>query len=360
MAKQTSPKKAGRAAFEAHILEGLADPVILIDERRNLVDGNLAAFKLVGNEARGQDLAAVLDNPKIIKAVDRVLHGKPTQQGEVFIPSPVSRTYEMRVQELPARMPGKPVWVMLALHDVTVAKMAEKMRADFVSNVSHELRSPLSSLIGFIETLRGPARDDPEASERFLSIMEAEAQRMARLIDDLLTLSKVETDEHIPPEDTVDVTALLRRVADSLSVRAQERDIRIRIAGADGLPPAVGDADELTQLFHNLLDNAITYGSQGKAVRVALKHRKTVPGTSVEGVSVAIVNRGEGIPAKHLSRLTERFYRVEKGRSRSMGGTGLGLAIVKHIVNRHRGHLDIESGPGKTTTFTVTLPVAGH
>jgi len=231
------------------------------------------------------------------------------------------------------------------------------MRADFVSNVSHELRSPLSSLLGFIETLRGPARDDAEARARFLEIMEAEAKRMTRLINDLLTLSKVETEEHIRPEGTVDVVDLLTQVANILSVRAKERGMTIAVESKGDYPKVLGDADELTQVFQNLVANAITYGSEGTPIRTVVGSEATVPGTGAAGLSIAVINQGEGIPPEDINRLTERFYRVDKGRSRSMGGTGLGLAIVKHIVNRHRGHLSIESTLGKDTTFTVHLPL---
>ena len=356
MAKQRSRKKVGRAAFEANILDGLADPVILIDEHRYFVDGNSMAFELVGNKARGRDLATVLDSPEIIEAIDRVLRGEPTQKGEVFIPHPVSRTYEMRALNLPARNPDKAGWIMLVLHDVSSAKKNEKIRADFVSNLSHELRSPMSSLLGFIETLRGPARDDPEARERFLAIMEAEAKRMARLTNDLLTLSKVETDEHIRPHEPIDIRQILDEVADILSTRAAERGMSIELASPPLLPRIAGNRDELVQIFRNLVDNAINYGREKTVVRVDATCTGDTSGDSEPVVAVAITNQGEGIEPEHIPRLTERFYRVDKGRSRGTGGTGLGLAIVKHIVNRHRGKLEIVSTPGESATATVKLP----
>jgi two-component system phosphate regulon sensor histidine kinase PhoR len=245
---------------------------------------------------------------------------------------------------------------MVVLHDVTPAKKAEQMRADFVSNVSHELRSPLASLLGFIETLRGPARNDPEAMDRFLGIMAGEGQRMTRLIDDLLVLSKVESDEHIRPEGSAEIGEILTNVARSLSLRSKERNVTINVEIKAPKLLVAGDKDQLTQVLHNLIDNAVSYGFEDSAVRVVVDAVPAIPSTGVAGLSVAIINRGEGIPQDDIPRLTERFYRVDKGRSRSMGGTGLGLAIVKHIVARHRGHLAIESVPGKETTFTVFLP----
>lgn len=347
-----------RRAFEAGILDGLADPVILLDRDGGVVDRNLAARQLFGQAVDGPALVRLLGDPAVSAALAAVRRGAARQRTEVALPAPVGRVYELTVWKLPAQAPGGEVWAVLALHDVTSAKNAERMRADFVSNVSHELRSPLSSLLGFIETLRGPALGDPEATARFLEIMETEAKRMTRLINDLLTLSKVESGEHIRPEGTVDLMALLNRVGQIVSVRAAERDTRIEIDAPEALPPVVGDADELTQVFQNLIDNAISYGSPGTAIRVAVRSLDTLPDDGGAGLSVAVTNRGEGIPADDIDRVTERFYRVDKGRSRSMGGTGLGLAIVKHIIGRHRGRLKIESTPGRETTVTVELPCA--
>lgn len=348
----------GKQAIEAGILESLADPVILLDPRGRILDCNLAARELLGGEPVGTELAKALNSPEIAETLAAVRAGDACQRTEVFIPFPVSRSYELHIWELPEETAGKEVWAILVLHDVTAAKKTEQMRADFVSNVSHELRSPLSSLLGFIETLRGPARDDAEARARFLEIMEAEAKRMTRLINDLLTLSKVETEEHIRPEGTVDVVDLLTQVANILSVRAKERGMTIAVESKGDHPQVLGDADELTQVFQNLVANAITYGSEGTPIRTVVRPEAVVPGTGAAGLSIAVINQGEGIPPEDINRLTERFYRVDKGRSRSMGGTGLGLAIVKHIVNRHRGHLSIESILGKDTTFTVHLPLA--
>ncbi len=359
MAKETSRRKAGRRAFEANIMNGLADPVILLDENRNVVDANIAARELLGENAIGRNLSTSLDSPLVIEALDAVLGGEASRRDTVDIPFPIARTYQFSVWELSSRTPGKPLWAMLVLHDITATRRSEKMRVDFISNVSHELRSPLSSLISFIETLQGPARDDPVARERFLAIMSTEAKRMSNLINDLLTLSKVETDEHIQPKGDVDLRRVIEQVAAVLSLRAKNRDMVFDIDSPSELRHANGDSEELTQVFQNLIDNAIKYGREGTAIKIALRQTSTISDSGHELLSVAIRNQGDGIAAKHISRLTERFYRADKGRSRSMGGTGLGLAIVKHIVSRHRGHMDIESVPGEGSTFTVYLPVAG-
>ncbi len=254
--------------------------------------------------------------------------------------------------------------LMIALYDLTGVKQTERMRADFVANVSHELRTPLSSLIGFIETLRGPASDDPDAQERFLKIMEEQSHRMSRLVDDLLSLSRIELLEHTPPDSECDIPEILQSVASTLELEAARHGMRIHVA-CEALPLVVGVHDELTQVFQNLLDNAVNYGKGNTVVRVSA--RPLARGGAGErrlgraGVKVSVFNEGDGIAREHIPRLTERFYRIDAGRSRRLGGTGLGLAIVKHIINRHRGELEIESRPDEGVTFTVLLPsVADH
>jgi two-component system phosphate regulon sensor histidine kinase PhoR len=247
-----------------------------------------------------------------------------------------------------------------ALRDIAAARRSDRMRADFVANASHELRTPLASLLGFVETLRGPARDDEAARDRFLAIMHEQATRMARLIDDLLSLSRIEMNEHVPPTGRVELGEALRRVAETLQQKAAARGMRIEVAVPAGLPPAIGDADELAQLFQNLVDNAIKYGRPETPVRVAARRAdRPLPGAEA-AVAVSVADEGEGIAREHLPRLTERFYRVDTARSRAAGGTGLGLAIVKHIVGRHRGALEIASERGRGSTFTVRLPAAGR
>jgi two-component system phosphate regulon sensor histidine kinase PhoR len=249
--------------------------------------------------------------------------------------------------------------VVLSLHDITQLKRAEQMRADFIANASHELRTPLTTLTGFIETLRGPAREDAEARERFLAIMHEQAARMTRLVEDLLSLSRIELNEHVMPRGSIPLGPLLGHLADTLELRAGARGMRIRLDLPPDLPDVMGDRDELAQLFQNLLDNAIKYGRAGSDISVAATTGVGPPHGGDAGggafVSIAVRDQGEGIAREHLPRLTERFYRVDTARSREMGGTGLGLAIVKHILNRHRGFLDIESALGAGSVFTVFL-----
>ncbi|WP_404326925.1 ATP-binding protein [Aerophototrophica crusticola] len=325
----------------------------------------------------GRDLAVSLRNPALLEAVDAVRNGGASRSVEFMLPVPVERTLEARVKPFSRTDPtgGEPApdepRLLLTLHDITLLKRSEQMRADFVANASHELRTPLAALIGFIETLRGPARDDTEARDRFLGIMHDQSSRMSRLVNDLLSLSRIELDEHSPPTDRVDVAEIVRRVAATLELRAAGRKVRLKVEGAETLPAVVGDEDQLTQVFQNLIDNAIKYGKEQTEVTVSLSVSDpassaaslglpVLPGRGRGGrnICVSVRDRGDGIPRTHLPRLTERFYRVDPARSRALGGTGLGLAIVKHIVNRHRGRLTIDSEVGKGSTFTVHLPAA--
>jgi two-component system phosphate regulon sensor histidine kinase PhoR len=228
------------------------------------------------------------------------------------------------------------------------------MRADFVANASHELRTPLAALSGFIDTLQGPAKDDPRARERFLGIMHTQATRMARLIDDLLSLSRVELSAHVRPDTLIDILPIIRQVGDSLELMATERGVKIEMDLPDGAVIVAGDREELLRLFENLIENALKYGATGGRVEVALAHASTTDGASE--IRVSVRDFGPGIAPEHLPRLTERFYRVDVGDSRAQGGTGLGLSLVKHILNRHRGRLLIESVLKNGATFTAAFP----
>ncbi|MFO1155107.1 MAG: ATP-binding protein [Rhodospirillales bacterium] len=342
------------------LIEFLPDPVILVNGRREIVVSNRAAREALGVGPAGRDLAISLRHPDILAAADAVISAGGPLSGEITLAAPITRTFGLLATGLPVAADKGAPRVLLVLRDETRVRRAEQSRADFVANASHELRSPLSAIIGFIETLRGPARDDEEARNRFLQLMHGEAQRMARLVDDLMSLSRVEINEHVLPRVSVDVGAIVTSVASTLAVRAQAKSMTVEVDIEDDLPGVTGDADQLTQVFHNLVENAIKYGRPETAIRVIVRLMDRSPGASSAGISVAVVDQGEGIPAVHVPRLTERFYRVDQGRSRRLGGTGLGLAIVKHIVNRHRGRLAIESKVGQGSVFTVFLPLGGE
>lgn len=334
------------------ILERLPDPLIVLAADRSVRRANEAA-----RTAYGDDMAAVLRHPDLRGAIDRTFTLGSVQTAELTLPVPVERDVHASVVPMdPPLMDGGRAIVVLS--DRTRERIVERMRADFVANVSHELRTPLTSLIGFIETLQGPASDDPPAQQRFLGIMAEQGARMNRLIDDLLSLSRIELTEHQSPSETVDLKNLIGGLVAGFEPRLAKRNTRIDLRFADGLPAIAGDADQIAQVMQNLLDNAVKYGRDGSTIGL------TVAPAQPEGrwpkrpgLVIAVADQGAGIPRDHLPRLTERFYRVDKGRSRAVGGTGLGLAIVKHIVNRHRGQLSIESEVGVGTMVSVWLPL---
>ena len=337
------------------VLASLPDPLMMLDRRRRIVQANPAAGKLFGSELAGRALTDVLRSPALVDATDAVLAGAPHQSVEFTVPGGLEQYFQANVAGLPAPAPDGTL-AIVSLHDLTGIKRAEQMRADFVANASHELRTPLSSLLGFIETLSGPARDDEAARLRFLPIMDQQAQRMSRLIEDLLSLSRIEMQEHNPPTGRTDLKRVLRGVANSLEHKARQKNMSIEVA-ADDLPAVVGDQDELAQVFQNLIDNAVKYGRAETKVTVSAAASQAASARlGRKAVAVTVSDRGEGIAREHLPRLTERFYRVDTARSRQLGGTGLGLAIVKHIVSRHRGALEVRSQVGSGSTFSVYLP----
>ncbi len=341
-------------------LEALPDPLLMLDGERRVVRANAAARQLFGANLTGRDLASVLRNPAVLEATDKVMRGEERAEVEFAFYDPVERNFSAHMARLPAAAPNGAL-VIVVLYDITAVKRAEEMRSDFIANASHELRTPVSVLLGCIQTLRGSARDDPEAQAEFFGLMQGQAERMSRLIDDLLSLSRIEMNEHTTPSDQIDVGRIVEQVAESLTVSADARGITVTTEFPGGLPVVAGDADELTQMFQNLIDNAVKYSAENSTVRVEARMATDPPPALLpgEGAFLAVVVRdeGEGIPPEHLPRLTERFYRVDTARSREMGGTGLGLAIVKHIASRHRGALTIDSTPGEGSVFTVYLPV---
>ncbi len=359
--QKLAAREAELGAAQA-ILTALPDPLILLDERRRIVRANLAASELLGMRLLDRDLAVALRHPAVLAAADAVLRGEESRIVEFDVTTPIDRHLSARLAAIrPHTSDGAAA--VLTLHDLTDLKRSERLRADFVANASHELRTPLASLIGFIETLRGPAREDGAAREHFLAIMAEQSQRMARLVDDLLSLSRIEMNEHRPPTERVALGRLIRTVADLLHQRAAAREMTITLDLPDDLTEVLGDPDELAQVFQNLLDNAIKYSRSGTPIEVVARpSSRSLPspraGERGGTVAVAVHDHGDGIAREHLPRLTERFYRVDAARSRELGGTGLGLAIVKHIVNHHRGALEIDSEPGQGSVFTVYLPVA--
>jgi two-component system phosphate regulon sensor histidine kinase PhoR len=343
------------------LLDALPDSLLVLGRDGRIVRANGAARALFGEAVRGRPVTSVIRHPALLDAIDTVQAGGAAEPVEVDEPGQPPRHFEAYVDMLPAASNGGPA-ILVALRDRTAAKRVEQMRADFVANASHEIRSPLATIVGFIETLRGPARDDAEAHDRFLGIMAEQGTRMTRLVEDLLSLSRIEMNEHTLPAGNVAVAPVLARVRDALAAEAAAKGMTVTVDAAGGLPLVRGEEAEIEQVVHNLLGNSLKYGHPGSLVAIAARHesRPSAGGRWPEGgaVSIAVTDRSDGIAREHIPRLTERFYRVDAARSRRLGGTGLGLAIVKHIVNRHRGHLAIDSTMGVGSTFTVTLPVA--
>lgn len=345
--------------FAREVFEGLPDPLMLVDATGRVLFANKAMRAVAGTDAERKHVSSVLRTPAVLQAIERTTTTGESSSAEFVFHVPVERHYQAYV----TRTEQQPRLTALLLHDLTSLKRAEQARADFVANASHELRTPLAAVSGFIDTLRGHARDDVVARGKFLDIMSVEAQRMRRLIDDLLSLTRIELNEHVPPSGEVDLASVVRDAAATLGPLAEADNVAIAIDAPQSLPPVVGERDELIQVFQNLIHNAIKYGKPGGHVWLSLSPVQNPPpgyGRRGAGAMVQAVVRddGEGIPREAIPRLTERFYRVDVKRSRERGGTGLGLAIVKHIINRHQGRLAIDSRLGEGSTITILLPAA--
>ncbi len=334
------------------IVERLPDPLLVLGSDRVIRRANQAA-----RTAFGSELNSVLRHPDLRAALDLALSKGTTQIVELTLRVPLERDVAATVLNLdPPLADGGSILIVLS--DRSRERAVERMRTDFIANASHELRTPLASLIGFIGTLQGPAADDPPAQKRFLAIMHDQAERMNRLIDDLLALSRIEVSEHQTPLDAVSLGDLLFSLEEAFAPRVAARHQTLLADIAADLPDVPGDEDQLAQLFQNLLDNAVKYGKEGGTIRLwaGLPPKDATRYPAEPGVVVSVADDGAGIARVHIPRLTERFYRVDKGRSRSVGGTGLGLAIVKHVVARHRGSMWIDSSEGNGACFTVWLP----
>jgi len=338
------------------LFDAFPDPIILLNQLRDVVYTNKAARDMLDVYV-GRNLALSFREPDILKVVDAVLNSEGDQDVELSMSLPVIITYKVRVIGVPSVTSLSETAAIMVFSDISLETLAEKMRRDFIGNVSHELRSPIASLIGFIETLQGPAKEDLGAHKKFLEIMSNEASRMARMVDDLLSLSRVEARERLRPKQDIDITELLGVARELFISRAQNRSMSLNFNLKPHLPIIQGDRDELMEIFQNLIDNAIKYGDENSNINISGNVVDRIPEIGGSGVAISVENTGEVIDANKIPRLTERFYRIDKGRSRNMGGTGLGLAIVKHIINHHRGRLLVESKPNGKTIFTVFLPL---
>jgi two-component system phosphate regulon sensor histidine kinase PhoR len=336
--------------------DALADPCLVLDRRNVLLHANaagLAQFPALGNS---NPITLSLRNPQLVQAIDRATRTATVQTVELHETIP-SETWD-KVVVSPLRRPGRD-WIedderqlVVTFQSLTELKRVDALRSDFIANASHELRTPLASLLGFIDTLLGPAANDAAAREKFLGIMRGQADRMSRLIDDLLSLSRIEMHQHVRPTGNIDLAGLLREVRDGLSMQAQAAEVEVRLEVPEGAATTIGDRGQLYEVFENLLENAIKYGAPGKFVEVTLAPADRAGFQHL----VTVVDHGPGVEPEHVPRLTERFYRIDADASRRKKGTGLGLAIVKHTVQRHRGQLTIRSRPGEGMRVDILLP----
>jgi two-component system phosphate regulon sensor histidine kinase PhoR len=354
---------SGRAALLAQqpliqsLIGGLHDPAIVLDHDGRVVAFNEPAAAIAPALRRGEPALIALRMPELVDAIRRATKRREPQRVEFFERVPLDRWFEAFVTpvRLATGADGGSDIMLMTFNDLTPLRRVEEMRADFIANASHELRTPLAALLGFIETLQGSAKEDPAAREKFLSIMQGQAARMARLIDDLLSLSRIELNAHLQPNTPVDLMPIVRQVADGLQMLARDRGVEIKVSVPSEPLIVLGDRDELIRALENLVENALKYGAAGKRVDLMLSRGQTRAGLPEARLSVR--DYGPGIAPEHVPRLTERFYRVDVAESRAQGGTGLGLALVKHVLNRHGGRLSIDSTPGAGAAFTMHMPL---
>jgi two-component system, OmpR family, phosphate regulon sensor histidine kinase PhoR len=329
------------------LVSALPDPAIVVVETGEVISANQPACVLLEVSPVGKHLTLALRSPIVLQAVNDAIVNQTSSQVEHLIRAAVPRTIEVYVSPL-GQQNGKARIALIILRDLTYEQHLERMRADFVANASHELRTPLASISGFIETMQGAARNDPKAQAKFLGVMKTQADRMSSLIDDLLSLSRIEINEHVAPSGRVNLVEVVKKAKDLLSPVSKEQNCEVRIDMPNALD-VTGDESQLSQVIINLIENALKYAASGKFI--------DIEGSEQDGsVRLMVRDHGPGIAPQHVPRLTERFYRVNVQDSRMRGGTGLGLAIAKHIINRHRGKLLIESVVGQGSQFSIHLP----
>ena len=340
-------QRSAQIDFVDHLVAALPDPILILDSNGIVIKANVNAEEMLEMAPVGMHLSQAIRAPAVLEAVTRAMSQGESLNVDYEMRGPLARHFEVYVSPIASAQADSPA-ILLVLKDLTREQQIERMRSDFVANASHELRTPLASLSGFIETLQGAARSDETAREKFLILMRTQAERMRRLIDDLLSLSRIEMNVHLRPSAKVDLAQVARHVCDLLSSMAQEEKVELQINLNSPLEVA-GEWDELVQVVLNLIENAIKYSGPGKIVKIE-------GGTETGFVTLSVIDQGRGIAEEHIPRLTERFYRISVQESRSRGGTGLGLAIVKHILNRHRGRLLVTSKLGHGSRFTIRLP----
>jgi two-component system, OmpR family, phosphate regulon sensor histidine kinase PhoR len=339
------------------VVNAVPEPAIVLGDAGQILHANHMAGDLFGTRRRGGHITTMVRDPELLSAVEQALATRQSRVVELHARVPVERRLLMMLAPLDHAGSDTTPALLISIRDLTEQDRLARMRADFVANASHELRTPLASLRGFVETLQGAAKDDPAARDRFLAVMSEQAQRMTRLIDDLLSLSRVEMREHLTPAEQVDLNETAAHVIQTLQPIAAATGASIELKELPMPATIRGDRDEIVQLLQNLIQNALKYGKPGGRIAVEVAEEPPLGGRGSRFV-LSVTDDGAGIAPEHLPRLTERFYRVSVAASREKGGTGLGLAIVKHILNRHRGELIIRSKLGQGSTFAAILPAA--
>lgn len=346
------------------VLDSLPDPIMMIDRAGNILGANLSARNTFGEKIAEKNVEQLFCSNNFINAVARVLHKESQSENLIFyINKPTEQKLYAHIKQLPWLSKGKAVAV-ISVYDMTKSLKIEQMQSDFVANASHELRTPLAIISGFIETLQTSAKDDAQARDNFLKIMSEQAEYMSSLIENLLSLSKIELNQNQKPNDMIDVLEIAEDVAQALSLKAQERNMHLKIMAEDNLPEIIADKSQIRQMIQNLTDNALKYGLADTDVTLRINLCDEIPPSQSfkthngKGISVSINNKGPKIAPEDLARLTERFYRMQEHKDMNIKGTGLGLSIAKQIIIRHQGNLTVVSNGYSGTTFTIYLPIS--
>lgn len=345
------------------VLDTLPDPIMMIDRSGNIIGANLSSRTIFGQDLTDKNIEKVIDSNNFIEAVSRVLKKESESENLIFyVKTPVDQKLYAHIKQLPYLSKGRAVAV-ISIYDLTKAMKIEKMQSDFVANASHELRTPLAIISGFIETLQTSAKDDPDAHEKFLKIMQEQAEYMSSLIENLLSLSKIEMSQDLLPEEKTDISKIIEEVADALSLKAKTREIEIHTFLEPKLPEITADGRQVKQVIQNLTDNAVKYGVAKSDLLIKARLVESIPPSKSfhvangKAIAISINNKGPKISPENLARLTERFYRLQEHKDLNIKGTGLGLSIAKHIILRHRGNLTVTSTAYNGTTFTIYLPI---
>lgn len=346
------------------VLDSLPDPIMMLDRSGNILGANLSARNAFGKNITDKNIDKLFKSNNFINAVLRVLNKESKSENLIFYAEkPVAQKLYAHIKQLPWLSKGRAVAV-LSIYDLTKSMKIEKMQSDFVANASHELRTPLSVISGFIETLQTAAKDDADAREKFLKIMAEQAEYMSSLIENLLSLSKIEMNQDQKPNGKANIGEIVQEVSQALALKAEEREMSIKVLSEDNIPEITADRAQVKQIIQNLTDNAIKYGLAKTDVTIRIKNCEKIPSSKSfktsagAGVAISVNNKGPKISPENLSRLTERFYRMQEHKDLNIKGTGLGLAIAKHIIIRHGGNLTVNSNGYNGTTFTIYLPVA--